>query len=333
MNTIELLKNYDKNKHIEVFSDNNLKYINLKYISSDKWREDKDIPYVLKTHLLDSYYCLPERPDMAFTFLWKCINNSYTELYIKKNPTSTNQCNDAKSIDTLISIVIDNFEVPINTQTTIKVMIDKYIKNIPTKLTRFMANFILKNYVLEKKYRNGNTAGIANKHISNSYTTFKKKFKDIYEHIISTYGEAFEKITDPEIENNTVNLNINNIEKSQQIIKSLGNKLQELLIERKVILQDSEEKNEYHLDLTDDTNYINFIVRNVLYAIRNNTVHGKIASRLNSKTKNKDSYSSSVYIYLLGYMFLTISLYALEYIKDSDLNVNLKNLENNIENI
>lgn len=68
MSTIEILKQYDKNKHIEIFSDKNLKHINLKYISSDKWVTDEDIPYVMKTHLLDSYYCLPERPDMAFTF-------------------------------------------------------------------------------------------------------------------------------------------------------------------------------------------------------------------------------------------------------------------------
>ena len=70
-----------------------------------------------------------------------------------------------------------------------------------------------------------------------------------------------------------------------------------------------------------------------MYAIRNNTVHGKIASRLNSETKNKNSYSSSTYVYLLGYMFLTISLYELEHIYDSDLNINLQNLENNIKNI
>ena len=44
------------------------------------------ITYILKTHLLDSYYCLPERPDMAFTFLWKCMNNIYST-YQRKNST------------------------------------------------------------------------------------------------------------------------------------------------------------------------------------------------------------------------------------------------------
>lgn len=337
MNTIELLKNYDKNKHIEIFSDKNLKHINLKYISSDKWLTDKDIPYVLKTHLLDSYYCLPERPDMAFTFLWKCINNSYTELFIQKNPTSIGQLSDSKSIDTLIDVVEKNLNVYINEQVTIKIMIEKFIDNIPIKLTRFIANFILKNYVLEKKYydENKKTAGIANKYISSSYTTFKSQFKNVHNIIINTYGEAYAKITQPEIKKNNIYLNIHdeNKEKSKNIIKSLANKLQELLIKRSVNLNDSKEENTFTLELSDDKNYINFIVRNLLYAIRNNTVHGKIASRLNSQTKNKDSYSSSVYIYLLGYMFLTISLYELGYISNSDLNINLENLENNIQNI
>lgn len=244
---------------------------------------------------------------------------------------------DSKSIDTLIDVVIQNLNVYIDDKVTIKIMIEKYIENIPIKLTRFMANFILKNYVLEKKYydEDKKTAGIANKHISSSYTTFKSQLKDIHHAITSTYGEAYDKITKPEIKDNIIHLNISdkNKEKSQHIIKSLANKLQELLIKRSININDSKNENKFTLKLIEDKKYINFIVRNLLYAIRNNTVHGKIASRLNSETKNKNSYSSSTYVYLLGYMFLTISLYELEHIYDSDLNINLQNLENNIKNI
>jgi len=324
LNTLKLLKQYDRNKHIGIFTDKNTNYINLRYINSDKWIKDDSVPYIIKTHLLDSYYCLPERPDMAFTLLWKCINNSYTELFIKKNPTSEKRLTDSKSIDILVDVIIKNFNVFISEEITIKMMIEKFVENVPIKLTSFIANFVLKNYVLEKKYfdRNRNTIGIANKYISSSYTTFKSKFKDIYQAIINTYGESYYKITKPEIKEGNVYLNINDKNKSRNIIKSLSNKFYELLVKKEILLKDDKEEKSYLIKIKDDKEYINFIIRNFLYAIRNNIIHGKIASRLNSRTKN--------YIYLLRCMFLTIALYELNYINKEDLYVNIENLEENI---
>lgn len=337
MSTLEILKEYDKTKHEKMIENDKLKHLDLKYVFSEKWQSDNDVPYVIKTHLLDSYYCLPTRPDMAFTFLWKCINNAYTEIFIQKNPTSIKQLSDSKSLDALIDAVMTNLNTYINDETTIKDVIEKYIKNMPEKLTRFVANFILKNYVIEKKYYDDSqkSAGIANKYISSSYNTFKSQFKIIHNAITATYGEAYSKITDPVISGNTIQLNISNEneEKSHAIIRSLGNKLKELLVNRSVTIQDSGNENTLILSLSNDKEYINFILRNFLYAIRNNTVHGKIASRLNSHTKNKDSYSSSTYVYLLGYMFLSIALYELDYLNASDLSVNIENLEKNILNI
>ena len=329
MNTINLLKSYDKNKHLEITSNSNIEKINLHYLFSEKWNQEENIPYIVQTHLLDSYYCLPERPDMAFTFLWKSINSSYNELYITKKPNEEKRLSDTIAIEMLNSMIVDNFDSKINDEITVELLLKKYISKIPLKLTKFISNYLLKNYVLEKKYSTKRHV----KYISSSFNTFKSKFPKIYNAIIDTYGSAYEKITNPEIDNHgNISLNIKkeDEQKSREITHSLAITIKELLIKRQVNIDNSATES-FTLDLTNNLDYIKFITLNLVYAIRNNTIHGKIASRLNSKTKNKESYFSSVYLYLLGYMILSISLYELDYINATDLEVNLKNFNDNID--
>ena len=329
MNTIDLLKNYDKNKHLEITSNANIEKINLHYLFSEKWNQEENIPYVVQTHLLDSYYCLPERPDMAFTFLWKSINSSYNELYITKKPNEEKRLSDRIAIEMLNSMIVKNFDSKINDEITVELLLKKYISKIPLKLTKFISNYLLKNYVLEKKYSTKRHA----KYISSSFTSFRKQFREIYNAIIDTYGSAYEKITNPKIDNNghiSLNIKKEDEQKSRKIIHSLAITIKELLIKRQVNIE-SNATELFTLNLTDNLDYIKFITLNLMYAIRNNTIHGKIASRLNSKTKNKESYFSSVYLYLLGYMILSISLYELDYINATDLEVNLENFNDNID--
>ena len=47
----ELIKNYDKSKHLEILEKNDFKF---EYLFSSNWNSIEDIPYVLRTHLLDS---------------------------------------------------------------------------------------------------------------------------------------------------------------------------------------------------------------------------------------------------------------------------------------
>ncbi len=47
----ELIKNYDKSKHLEILEKNDFKF---EYLFSSNWNNIEDIPYVLRTHLLDS---------------------------------------------------------------------------------------------------------------------------------------------------------------------------------------------------------------------------------------------------------------------------------------
>ena len=334
---INLLKNYNKEVHEKNTKSKNQKLINLNYIFSNLWEVEENMPYVAKTHLLDSYYCLPNRPDMAFTFLWKSINSSYNELWLKGNPDNKERLTDTKSLTYMIKEVSSNSSNIIENDLSIINLIRLYSSSIPIKTTKFLATLLLKNYAIEKKYPISPTdkKTIATKHISSSYTTFKKQFKEIYNPIVEAYGEAYLKIVNPTINDGSINMNISNQDsrKSEQITNSLAEKIRELLIDKTVNFSNSDETKSYEVKLKDDEEYIKFIVINFLYAIRNNTVHGKIASRLNSKTKNDGSYESAVFIYLLGYMFFSLSLYQLDYIKKEDLTILHKNYIDNLQNI
>lgn len=284
---------------------------------SIKWDDEKNVPYVLKTHLLDSYYCLPERPDMAFTFLWKCINNTYSN-YQRKTSTKV-EINDGVLLDYIINGISkklnDNIDYK-HKSYTLKQLIETYMNKIPDKVLKFMTNYILKSYVVSKII-------IDKRYVSSSHNTFKSNFEDIYTKIVNTYGEEYLKLCSPIKSNGEVNLNISDKEKSKKITRSLSQKLKELIINKETEIVHSSKKD--ILKIADDEEYIKFIIKNILYAIRNNTVHGKIASRLNSDYVNANSFQSSKYVYLLGYMFLSIMLYISDELSLDELSFNFEN--------
>lgn len=319
----DILKTYNRDTHLKHIESLCTKKIKLSYVFSENWVSDEKTPYIVKTHLLDSYYCLPERPDMAFTFLWKSINSLYNELFLTYNPAK--KVADGKSIDFFMEKMLLNFDLEVCSGFSVNDLLSLYIKNIPEKLPRFIAGYILKNYAIE-------SSEITYKNLSTSYLTFKKQFPEIFNDIKITYGDKYRKLTNPEIsKNGSIKLNISDKNKSYRIMHSLGDKIKELLIKKEVNIENKNTMESYTLKLNTDKIYLNFIVRNILYSIRNNTIHGKIASRLNSSMVNNDSYSSSSYTYLLGYFFISLLLYELKYIGKNDLCVLLKNYKDNIE--
>lgn len=82
---LKVAKNYSKEKHIELLpvKENNI-LDSLHFLFDENW-EDEGIqyPYEIITYLLDCYYVLPERPDLASLFCWQAINHSYyNELFV-----------------------------------------------------------------------------------------------------------------------------------------------------------------------------------------------------------------------------------------------------------
>lgn len=327
---IELLKNYKRETHLNgLFNDFPVSKISPAHLSKmysplwDKeWAEDDEELYVPITHILDAYYCLPERIDMSFTYLWKAINSIYSYLAIKK---STNQnLTEKDKIDLFLSELSsklnDDFIYKSN-QYTILQIITEFISLTPKKTMRFIANYVLKGMAIDIK------ANISSKYNSSQYKTFRTQFKDLFDIIEKTYGKAYMDNCNPTIKPNSSNSNLGIVEKdkARRITDSLAGKFQELLINRTITVTDDTHSLSFTYDLTDDFKYLDFIFRIFLYAIRNSSVHGNKASRFNSDFANEASIKSSEYVFLLGHMFLSFLMYLNNQLDINDLALNIEN--------
>ncbi|REG88564.1 hypothetical protein [Flavobacterium aquicola] len=321
--TTELLNDYTKQKHIDILYSNITRInFNIKPITSENWINETNIPYIATSYLLDSYSCLHDRPDMAFTFLWKSINNCYKTLGINKilNSTDPNiRLSDALGIDYLIDEINNKKNDVVSVNYNIISLINEYAKVIPLKPFKFLSNQILKGYVMEE-------AGIPNLLIGSTYSSFKKSYPDIYQKIVNTYGQSYKAISNPTVIDQKVNLGITDLKKSKSIPKSLAEKLKDLFENRTTTVQNSGGANSYTLSITDDKIMIRLLIKTLLYSIRNNSVHGNLVSRLNSDYVNNESLKTAINIYFLGHMFLSLALYVNNEIAIADLKTNEENL-------
>ena len=321
--TNDLLRNYTQKNHIDIlYSNINRIDFDIKPLSSTSWENGTSLPYVATSYLLDSYSCLPDRPDMAFTFLWKSINNCYkkigTQIILNSSNTNT-RLSDSLGIDYLIDEINKKKNDAISTNYSLISLINEYVKVLPIKPFKFLANQILKGYIMED-------AGIPNLLIGSTYSSFKKTYSDLYQKIISTYGQAYKAICTPSIINNEVELGITDLHKSKTIPESLANKLKDLLDNRTTTITSSGGSNPITLSISDDKQLIALLIKTFLYSIRNNSVHGNLVSRLNSDYVNNDSLKTAINIYFLGHLFLSLAFYVNNEIGLSDLKINEDNL-------
>jgi hypothetical protein len=330
---LNVLNNYTKESHIEnLYSEISKIDFRMEPLYSTNWTNatwltNNEVPYVALTNLMDSYYCLQERPDMAFTHIWKSINNSYLKLG-KKDIIATNSAkklNDSDGITYLVNSIESVKNQNITPTLTIIELINQYIEIIPLKSLKFVTNFILKGYAIEQ-------AGLNKVLNSSSHNSFRTNHPVIYNSIVSTYGESYKRITNPTIKKFKAELNILDQQKSKYIPNSLSLKLQELMISRTAIINDSAGANPQTLSLTNDVEFLDVIIRIILYSVRNNSVHGNLVSRLNSEFVNADSLKNSIYIYFLAHLILSLGLYVNGEVLLAELEVNIRNL-NTLKNL
>jgi hypothetical protein len=341
MDYIKLLSNYSDELHLKSlytkFDKLDFKIIPIKNINwgDEIWLLNNKLPYVSLTHLLDSYYCLPDRPDMAFTYIWKAINNNYVKLgktdkinkIIHNNANgitltpklnkALNNLSDSEGIEYLKTYIFNRRNDIIINAVTIKSLLKEYISFIPIKTLKFISNIILKGIVIE----NGKFPTLTN---NSTYYTIKTKYPNLLSSITDTYGISYKRICIPIMNGVKVNLQITDTEKSRNIIHSLSNKLKELLINQTVSISNSNSTQTLVVNLS-DSELIDFMLRIILYSIRNNSVHGNLVERLNSDYANKDSLKASIYIYYVAHYFFSLSLYANSEIALSDLTINIDN--------
>ena len=84
---LRLAKNYSKQCHLNLLpcGDNNI-LENLNFLYDENWEnQGASYPYEILTYLFDSYYVLPQRPDLAALFCWQAINHSYYVQQLRDN--------------------------------------------------------------------------------------------------------------------------------------------------------------------------------------------------------------------------------------------------------
>lgn len=327
---INLIKNYSREEHLRLMQGTlNIDYSKLKSLSpiySERWTKDS-VPYVAKTHVIDAYYSLPERPDIAFTSLWKAINNSYNNYYLKQvfgNP-SCKQLSDTKSLEKVLEHIANDANKIITAEHTIESLVDLYIEKIPDKTYRFIASYILKGMAIMDTSSSNNLSEI---YALSSYKTFKNKFVDIHNTIEKTYGKKYRNICSVDIASDkaTVQFNIekSSKDKSRKLIHSLAESLKGMLEGNGAELKNGNFSGK--IELLSFQQRLYFLIFIILYSVRNNNTHGNVASRMNSAYTNTESFEAAEYIFLLGHMFLSLIMYRNGDLLPSELKFNLENI-------
>lgn len=335
---LSILNNYRKDRHINYFKHKNtvgdllvpgkFKTIKSKLWNDNVWLSNNTLPQTAITHLLDSYYQLPERPDLAFNSLWTSINSLYSKISIEDSIVRGIKIpGDAESIRTALKQIVSVLDHKISysgTQFTIRYIIKDYLENFPLQTFHFIASFILKGSVIYDYYPN---------YISSQFKTFKseERFQTIYDLINDSYGQSYKNIYTAELTPAGVVLKLNgededqikkNRVKSEGITHNLAIFLKELAVNRASYI----EREELNAQLLDDEKYLEFVFQTTLYSIRNTTLHGNSSARLSSINANSTYLTTSTFTFLYGHLLLSLLLYISNEIDVQDLSINFDNL-------
>lgn len=306
---LQLAKKYSKSNHINELKLYNVNILEkLNFIYDQVWEnQGKNYPYEILTQLLDSYYVLPLRPDLASLFCWQAINHSYNAQQLKD--VSKTKCTDSQGIELIQKAISTDWDKKY------RIILEPFLLQLPDKTFHYVATYLLKGYAME-------TAKIPKKYISSSYQTLKKRIPKLAQIISTSYGKTYCKITNPKIKGDAVDLGIKNEEKkkSREIIHSFGMKLEKLMLgnEAEIKLCDTQRtKQKFQFDIKER---LTFVLFGILYASRCNNFHGNVASRMNSSTANRGTFIMYTDVYLLEYIILAIHMNSQGQLSDVVLN-------------
>ncbi len=302
---INLLKNYSVEVHAKsILGIDRGRLLNqdeMVYLKVESWSSDNISPQLV-THLLDSYFNLKQRPDIAFSSLWTATNIVFRQYYLRSLSASDHgetkqEINDNESIRKILN---DMF-VKLHNSSVIGDL-SAFIDLIPEKLIRFFVTQYLKSFVFFKNTENYyNCAGF--------YKNFVSHSTDLHNALSSTYGMAYmnNSIVSYNLKTKLFELSTHDPEKSQKIIRSCTEKIKTLITAGAANFTAPDKVTQYSVQL-DNEKKIRFVFRYIIYASRNHLVHGKTTSRLNSPNFNLDYYASSLYLYFLTYFYFSLFL-------------------------
>ena len=220
---LKLAKDYSKKRHLDLLPHGNNNILeNLDFIYDENWEnQGVPYPYEILTYLFDSYYVLPERPDLAALFCWQAINHSY---YIQQlSDNNVGFCQDTKGVELVRDAILGDWN------NKYKTVLEPFLKKMPDKTFHYVASYMLKGYAMEKK-------GIAEKYRATSYKSLKRKISLLSDILDNAYGKSYCQISNPTLIGNVVNLGIANANKrkSRDITHSFGMKLRALMLGKEV---------------------------------------------------------------------------------------------------
>lgn len=312
---LRLAKNYSKQCHLNLLpcgDDNILE--NIHFLYDENWEnQGASYPYEILTYLLDSYYVLPQRPDLAALFCWQAINHSYYVQQLSDN--SVGFCLDTKGVEFVRGAILANWN------NKYKAVLEPFLERLPDKTFHYVASYMLKGYAMEKN-------GIAEKYRASSYKSLKGKILLLSEILDNAYGKSYCQISNPTLIGNTVDLGISdaNKGKSRAITHSFGIKLRALMLgeEAEITFCDAQgTKKKYKFT---EEERLSFVLFGILYASRCNNFHGNVAARMNSINANRDTFRMYTDMFLTEYIILAIHMNSQGELSDMALNEVGKNV-------
>lgn len=314
---LKLAKEYSKSYHLNLLPCKNNNILdNLKFLYDKNWeRQGASYPYEILTYLVDSYYVLPQRPDLAALFCWQAINHSY---YIQQlGDNSVGFCQDTKGIELVRNTILASWN------NKYKAILEPFLKRLPIKTFRYVASYLLKGYAMEH-------SGMAEKYRVSSYKSLKRKIQMLSTILDNAYGKAYCHISNPTLIRNVVNLGIKDTDKgkSRAITHSFGTKLRALMIGEEAEITYCDAQGTKHRFKFTDEERLSFVLFGILYASRCNNFHGNVAARMNSINANEDTFKMYTDIFLTEYIILAIHMNSQGELSDAALdkvkeNVNL----------
>lgn len=312
---LKLAKNYLKECHLNLLpcGDNNI-LENIHFLYDKNWEnQGTSYPYEILTYLFDSYYVLPQRPDLAALFCWQAINHSYYVQQLSDN--SVGFCLDTKGVEFVRGAILANWN------NKYKAILEPFLERLPDKTFHYVASYMLKGYAMEKNE-------IAEKYRASSYKSLKGKISPLSEILDNAYGKSYCQISNPTLIGNTVDLGISdaNKGKSRAITHSFGIKLRALMLgeEAEITFCDAQgTKKKYKF--TDEERF-SFVLFGILYASRCNNFHGNVAARMNSINANRDTFRMYTDMFLTEYIILAIHMNSQGELSDMALNEVGKNV-------
>ena len=311
---LKLAKDYSKKRHLDLLPHGNNNILeNLDFIYDENWEnQGVPYPYEILTYLFDSYYVLPERPDLAALFCWQAINHSYYVQQLSDN--NVGFCQDTKGVELVRDAILGDWN------NKYKTVLEPFLKRMPDKTFHYVASYMLKGYAMEKKKKE-------EKYRATSYKSLKRKISSLSDILDNAYGKSYCQISNPTLIGNVVNLGIDNANKrkSRDVTHSFGMKLRALMLGKEVEITFCDvQRTKKKYKFTDEER-LSFVLFGILYASRCNNFHGNVAARMNSINANKDTFKMYTDMFLTEYIILAIHLNSQGALSDVVLNKVKKN--------